>query len=527
MTFNNAVYGRVLCFLTLCALRIVWGGDADTQLKSLVVSNRWGKDLTRASAFPVPDAPTGVSASDGTYLDKVVVTWTASLGATNYCVYRGVFNGLSAARRMCDTSETNYTDSAMGPGTCGYYWVTASNSAGTSEFSALDSGYRALASPIGVHATDTSTDAVRVTWKTVVNASYYRVYRATSSAGEKTALGNWQTSRRYRDTSAVAGTIYHYWVVAAGDRSGDRPSAYSDCDTGLRLVSVALDTAFDATGLSWTTGGDATWFGQTNVTCNGVNVAMSGNVNDGQSTWLQATVTGPGTLSFWWKASSEFGYDYLQFGMDGTNLWSLSGTTAWAQRVVRVGARSHALVWTYLKDGSKSLDWDCGWVGRVVWTPEITDHDLVFYAPSAWPNGFFLSHSATGLTSCTTFMLNDAIYLSYALMDARQNDIVNDFTNRVSIVRSGNTCLLASPVDGGLPGGYYNCLQGYSWSALQGLTSGTYTVTGVLNCGNTIVEGDYSNNVRSITFTINGAVPASPEGVSASDGTSTNRVTVP
>jgi len=37
-----------------------------------------------------PPAPTNISASDGTYVDRVEVTWAASSGATSYTVYRAL-----------------------------------------------------------------------------------------------------------------------------------------------------------------------------------------------------------------------------------------------------------------------------------------------------------------------------------------------------------------------------------------------------------------------------------------------------
>jgi hypothetical protein len=54
----------------------------------------------------------------------------------------------------------------------------------------------------------------------------------------------------------------------------------------------------------WITGGDANWSGQTVTTHDGMDAAQSGIVADSQETWMQTTVTGPGTLSFWWKVDS-------------------------------------------------------------------------------------------------------------------------------------------------------------------------------------------------------------------------------
>jgi hypothetical protein len=45
-----------------------------------------------ATATPPPNAPMGVSASDGTYTDKVRVTWNAAAGATGYELWRHNFS---------------------------------------------------------------------------------------------------------------------------------------------------------------------------------------------------------------------------------------------------------------------------------------------------------------------------------------------------------------------------------------------------------------------------------------------------
>jgi len=42
----------------------------------------------QGSFLTKPAAPTGVSATDGTYSDKVVITWNKVTGATSYQVYR-------------------------------------------------------------------------------------------------------------------------------------------------------------------------------------------------------------------------------------------------------------------------------------------------------------------------------------------------------------------------------------------------------------------------------------------------------
>jgi len=238
---------------------------------------------------------------------------------------------------------------------------------------------------------------VTVTWNAVSGASYYRVYRAASSSGTKTTLGSWQTALSYSDTSAVVGTTYYYWVASATDSSGTGASAYSDYDTGTRLSGVTLAVALDATSLVWTTGGDANWLGQTAATCDGVDAAQSGDISDNQSSWLQTTVTGSGTLSFWWKVSSESGADYLQFSSDSAR-WVVSGTSSWTQRTVHVfDSGTHTLKWTFSKNGSVSSGSDCGWVDQVVWT--VNSYTVTFDAQGGTvspTSAFVTSGSAYG-----------------------------------------------------------------------------------------------------------------------------------
>lgn len=96
------------------------------------------------SAEAAPEPPAGVSASDGTYLDKVEVIWDASPGATTYEVWRNtVQDSATAVQLAASVAQTGYDDSTAAAGATYYYWVRAKNNSGTSGFSEPDSGYRA------------------------------------------------------------------------------------------------------------------------------------------------------------------------------------------------------------------------------------------------------------------------------------------------------------------------------------------------------------------------------------------------
>jgi hypothetical protein len=118
---------------------------------SLILSDAFGASLGSSASATVtitdsgtlPSAPMGVSASDGTFTDKVRVTWEASSGATSYEVWRHMSDSSGSASKISspDPTGTSYDDTSATAGTTYYYWVKAVNATGTSSFSLSDSGY--------------------------------------------------------------------------------------------------------------------------------------------------------------------------------------------------------------------------------------------------------------------------------------------------------------------------------------------------------------------------------------------------
>ncbi|GFP24467.1 hypothetical protein HKBW3S09_01934, partial [Candidatus Hakubella thermalkaliphila] len=133
---------------------------------------------------------------------------------------------------------------------------------------------------------------------------------------------------------------------------------------------VSLGEAVDNTALSWTTGGNAEWFGQNSIYYHGGDATQSGAISHNQETWIQTTISGPGNLSFYWKVSSEAGYDYLEFYIDGVREDRISGNGDWHQKSYSVTSGSHTLRWRYTKDGSVDRGSDSGWVDKVEFAKE-------------------------------------------------------------------------------------------------------------------------------------------------------------
>ncbi len=136
---------------------------------------------------------------------------------------------------------------------------------------------------------------------------------------------------------------------------------------GAQPPSGSLSEALDTT-LSFTTDGSADWFSQTAISYYDGDAAQSGGISDNQESWMQTTVSGAGTVRFYWKVSSEGGYDYLEFYIDGSLQDRISGTEDWQQMTYAITASgSRTLEWRYIKDYSVSEGDDCGWVDKMEW----------------------------------------------------------------------------------------------------------------------------------------------------------------
>ena len=144
----------------------------------------------------------------------------------------------------------------------------------------------------------------------------------------------------------------------------------NDITLGVENHPMSLADALDAPALTFTTGGVAGWLGDTAETYDGDDAARSGLTASDKDNWMETTVCGPGTISFWWNVSSEENWDWLEFYVDGTLDSRISGTnTTWTQKSVEVsGGGNHTLRWRYVKDECTSVGEDCGWVDQVVWT---------------------------------------------------------------------------------------------------------------------------------------------------------------
>jgi hypothetical protein len=132
--------------------------------------------------------------------------------------------------------------------------------------------------------------------------------------------------------------------------------AYLYANPGLTVTNVAAVTydvfgaALGTSNLTWTTSGDTSWFVETTNTYNGAPfAAQSGSVTNEQSSTLSVTVTGPGTLTFYWSSIANDpngGFD-LEFATNGADVDDIYGDTAWYQDgPFNIGPGTQTLTWT-------------------------------------------------------------------------------------------------------------------------------------------------------------------------------------
>ena len=99
-----------------------WGGSYDgMNLLSVSVVKLGPGQTTPTKLYlrivqkpaPPPPPPTGISASDGTFTDRVQVSWSASTGATYYQVFRHTSNNSSSATLLSSSFPSSpYNDTS-------------------------------------------------------------------------------------------------------------------------------------------------------------------------------------------------------------------------------------------------------------------------------------------------------------------------------------------------------------------------------------------------------------------------------
>ena len=164
-------------------------------------------------------------------------------------------------------------------------------------------------------------------------------------------------------------TIYKSCIVKAIAKKYDWKDSADVTATFTRAES--LSEAANCYGYKMETGADASWVVDDAVSHDGISSVRSG----GDGSYLQMSVRGAGTLSFWWRAQCEEpGYEYYDYGcvkMGSDIIGRIAGEdTGWEFFSTKVASTAkHVFRWEYHKDEEGSYLPDCIWVDQVQWVP--------------------------------------------------------------------------------------------------------------------------------------------------------------
>jgi len=255
-----------------------------------------GSDTGWEGFTSAPDA----IATDGTYTDRVEISWNSVPGASYYRLYRGTSRYSIGATALSNwQTGLTFSDATAATGTIYYYWVkAANNSSGTNStgFGMNDTGFRNYLPPTGLTASDgSSTSYIQLLWNSSAGATYYRLYRSTSNSPCECPVTPWQTSRKYNDSEVVPGVIYYYWVKAAGD-TNVTVTNYSTSNDGYRKISapaVVASTGIytDKVIITWEPAEGATYYRITRAQVNnpGIQTVLSNWSNGLNNTFTDLT----------------------------------------------------------------------------------------------------------------------------------------------------------------------------------------------------------------------------------------------
>lgn len=121
----------------------------------------------------------------------------------------------------------------------------------------------------------------------------------------------------------------------------------------------------------WETSGSSDWYITNTGAFEGTYSARSGTLGNNAQSTLELTleVVADGEISFYRKVSSEPGYDYLTFFIDGQEQGQWAGEENWAEVSYPVTQGQRTFRWTYEKDQSVANGGDCGWIDYITFPP--------------------------------------------------------------------------------------------------------------------------------------------------------------
>ena len=314
------------------------------------------------------------------------------------------------------------------------------------------------------------------------------------------------TNRSHTIPAATTNDLAAYQFTARNN-SGSVTSRLAT----LTLTDVSppptLGTSVDYTAVPWSTAGHLPFTGQRDISHDGTDAAASSPIAHSQTSTIKTTVTGPGTLGYWWRASTEPANDRFLFYIGTSEKARISGETGWQWKTHSISSGAQALTWTYSKNSSKTGGLDRVWLDEVQYIPTAarvapaiiiqplaTNADTgtrVTLAVTAFGSStlkYQWRHNGTNLSNDSTAGISGATSATLALSaitPARAGDYTVVVTNTAGAVTSAPAALtitlvptLAEALD--QPGLTWTTSSSYGWS---GQTNRTHDGTDAARSG--------------------------------------------
>lgn len=245
-----------------------------------------------------------------------------------------------------------------------------------------------------------------------------------------------------------------------------------------------------------TSGGSANWATQTTQKFAGTYAAKSGTIADSQLSFMSHTVVVPAggaTLSFYYRVSSESGYDYLKFYIDGVQQTQWSGTIGWTQQTYTLAAGSRILRWEYTKDGSAASGEDAAYIDNI---------SITTAAPAAL-------RIVDGNQAAGKVLVSDATGNA-----SWQNLTANSITNMPDLVSiQGMVIPICNSVSNGSTGSYVIPIRGVNTTVTWTILSRQTTAGAVANIsGNNVLLAPARPERLQVRYDFAPQLPFNPKG---------------
>jgi len=335
-----------------------WGYNASGQatfpsgLSNVVAvsANRYQSLALTSDGSPwILSQPKNQTVYSGTSVSFTVL----AIGRTNLN-YQWQFNGTNINGATNAVLALNTVQSAHS----GNYSVLISNPAGST-----------LSSSGRLSVVNAAPLVVALPTSTVV-ASRSNTLITVTAAGSLPMSFQWQFggTNMLKATNSVLSITNAQWTNE-GNYTVVITNAYGSVTSPPSFLDVVdLGEALNTTNLIWSTSASGPWFPESSVNHDGAAAAQSGSLAWPQSSTLQTTVTGPGTLVFWWMVYQYS--DTLSFSSSGASPQSAAtGSTSWQMKTLYLGAGNQPLQWTFRRSPFNGSAQDVGWLDQVSFIP--------------------------------------------------------------------------------------------------------------------------------------------------------------